>query len=177
MLQPMRIKQILLTFLFSVFYLILFASDYYTATSDVNVRSGPGASYSISCTLVNGSEVELLAKGKDWYKVKYAEKSGYVHSKYLKLNESLSAANSNSSSQFENAIPILIFVCIALYLCFIIYKLLRDKFLLEIVTHKSRGTKSERNLVLTLLKYGIPAQNIFLISVYKNVMVNFLRLT
>ena len=98
MLQSMRIKQILLTLLFSVFYLASFASAYYIATSDVNVRTGPSARYSVSFTLKKDNQVELLAKGKDWYKVKYAEKSGYVHSKYLKLNESLSAANSNSSS-------------------------------------------------------------------------------
>ncbi len=37
----------------------------------------------------------------------------------------------------------------------------RDKKLLETVTNKSRGTRTERKLVLKLLKYGIPAQTLF----------------
>lgn len=38
---------------------------------------------------------------------------------------------------------------------------LRDRNLLETVTKQNRGTKTERDLVLRLLKYGIPAQTIF----------------
>ncbi|MEQ8238329.1 MAG: nuclease-related domain-containing protein [Cyclobacteriaceae bacterium] len=37
----------------------------------------------------------------------------------------------------------------------------RDKKLLKTVTSPNRGTKSERDLVLQLLKYGVPAQTIF----------------
>ena len=43
---------------------------------------------------------------------------------------------------------------------FIISKI-RDRRLLNSVTKRNRGTKSERDLVLKLLKYGIPAQTIF----------------
>lgn len=42
-----------------------------------------------------------------------------------------------------------------------LYKEAQDKKLLETVTNKSRGTKTERKLVIKLLKYGIPAQTIF----------------
>ena len=38
---------------------------------------------------------------------------------------------------------------------------IRDRKLLETVTESNRGTKTERDLVLKLLKYGIPAQTIF----------------
>lgn len=38
---------------------------------------------------------------------------------------------------------------------------IENKGLLETVTQSDRGTYSERNLVLRLLKYGIPAQTIF----------------
>ena len=38
---------------------------------------------------------------------------------------------------------------------------IRDKKLLETVTKVSRGTRTERNLVLRLLRRGIPAQTIF----------------
>jgi hypothetical protein len=37
----------------------------------------------------------------------------------------------------------------------------RDRKLLQTVTKLYRGTSSERNMVLKLLKYGIPAQTIF----------------
>jgi hypothetical protein len=37
----------------------------------------------------------------------------------------------------------------------------RNQKLLETVTNSDRGTYSERNLVVTLLKYGIPAKTIF----------------
>jgi hypothetical protein len=56
------------------------------------------------------------------------------------------------------------FIIISLFLVigvFVIFGKLRDKKLLETVTKSNRGTRTERNLVLKLLKYGIPAQTIF----------------
>ena len=43
----------------------------------------------------------------------------------------------------------------------VIYRKIQDKKLLETVTKSYRGTKSERALVLKLLKYGIPAETVF----------------
>jgi hypothetical protein len=43
----------------------------------------------------------------------------------------------------------------------VIYTKIRNKRLLETVTKSNRGTRSERKLVLKLLKYGIPSQTIF----------------
>ncbi|MFA6403908.1 MAG: nuclease-related domain-containing protein [Salinivirgaceae bacterium] len=43
----------------------------------------------------------------------------------------------------------------------LLYRKLRDKKLLETVTKTNRGTRTERELVLKLLKHGIPAQTIF----------------
>lgn len=43
----------------------------------------------------------------------------------------------------------------------VIYRKIKDKKLLETVTKPYRGTKSERALVLKLLKHGIPAETIF----------------
>ena len=55
-----------------------------------------------------------------------------------------------------------IFIGIILLLVFLIlFQEFRDKKLLETVTNKTRGTRTERKLVLKLLKYGIPAQTIF----------------
>jgi hypothetical protein len=53
---------------------------------------------------------------------------------------------------------------------------IRDKKLLETVTKSYRGTKSERDLVLKLLKNGIPAQTIFHDLYVKKIMGTFLRL-
>lgn len=44
---------------------------------------------------------------------------------------------------------------------FLTFRKLRDRRLLYSVTKRNRGTKSERDLVLKLLKYGIPKQTIF----------------
>lgn len=55
-------------------------------------------------------------------------------------------------------IPLLVF----LVLCIItIFRKIRDKKLLETVTKQDRGTRTERELVLKLLKHGIPARAIF----------------
>ncbi len=55
-------------------------------------------------------------------------------------------------------IPLIIFLCLCFYA---IFRKIYDKKLLEIVTKSNRGTRTERDLVLKLLKHGIPAQAIF----------------
>jgi hypothetical protein len=55
-------------------------------------------------------------------------------------------------------IPLIIFLCLFFYA---IYIKIRDRKLLETVTKLNRGTRTERDLVLKLLKNGIPAQAIF----------------
>lgn len=50
---------------------------------------------------------------------------------------------------------------IVLILGLVIYTKIRNNKLLETVTKSNRGTRSERKLVLKLLKYGIPPQTIF----------------
>ncbi len=58
-----------------------------------------------------------------------------------------------------------------LMFCFIpLYRKYLDSKLLKTVTSVKRGTKTERDLVLKLIKYGIPAQTIFhdLLIIKKN---------
>ena len=50
---------------------------------------------------------------------------------------------------------------ILLYIGLFIFFKIRNRRLLETVTKSNRGTKTERDLVLKLLKSGIPAQTIF----------------
>lgn len=50
-------------------------------------------------------------------------------------------------------------VCLIVFI--LIFREIREKKLLETVTKRNRGTRTERDLVLRLLKHGIPAQTIF----------------
>ena len=52
-------------------------------------------------------------------------------------------------------------IIIIFVFCYYIWSEIRDKKLLETVTKNHRGTKTERALVLTLLKSGVPSQTIF----------------
>ncbi len=62
----------------------------------------------------------------------------------------------------NNNIILWIIICIVLLVGFIsLFRKIRDVRLLKTVTSLSRGTKTERDLVLKLLKHGIPAQTIF----------------
>jgi hypothetical protein len=55
-----------------------------------------------------------------------------------------------------------IFIGIVSLVAFILlFREIRDKKLLETVTKQNRGTRTERDLVLKILKHGIPAQTIF----------------
>ncbi|MEI8045810.1 MAG: nuclease-related domain-containing protein [Bacteroidota bacterium] len=59
---------------------------------------------------------------------------------------------------------ILMWIIISIVLLFsfiFIFSKIRDKKILNTVTKSNRGTKTERDLVLKLLKHGIPAQTIF----------------
>jgi Nuclease-related domain len=52
-------------------------------------------------------------------------------------------------------------ISVALIIAFLLYKKIQRWYLLKEVTAPHRGTRSERDLVIKLLKYGIPAQHIF----------------
>jgi hypothetical protein len=59
---------------------------------------------------------------------------------------------------FIKWIPLIIILFLGFY---VIFKKIRYKRLLETVTETNRGTRTERELVLKLLKYGIQSQAIF----------------
>jgi hypothetical protein len=50
---------------------------------------------------------------------------------------------------------------VSLVVFILIFGEIREKKLLETVTKRNRGTRTERDLVLKFLKFGIPAQTIF----------------
>ena len=55
----------------------------------------------------------------------------------------------------------LLTIIISLIAFILLFREIQDKKLLETVTKPNRGTRTERDLVLKLLKTGIPAQTIF----------------
>lgn len=61
----------------------------------------------------------------------------------------------------DNVIPWIIIGLVLLVGFLPLFKKIRDVKLLKTVTSLNRGTKTERDLVLKLLKHGIPAQTIF----------------
>ncbi len=135
--------------------------DYYIATTNLNVRTGAGTEYSILFTLQKGDEVEIVSKKDNWYQIRYLKKKGYVYSKYLEYNRTVSNPNSQSFQQTMSYIFMGIIAGIILLVGFKIFRKIRDKKTLKTVTKSNRGTRSERDLILKLLKYGIPPQMIF----------------
>lgn len=64
-------------------------------------------------------------------------------------------------SENDNVIPWIIIGLVLLVGFLPLFRKIRDVKLLKTVTSLNRGTKTERDLVLKLLKHGIPAQTIF----------------
>ena len=58
------------------------ASVRYT-TANLNMRSGPGTSYSVILVIPKGAEVSVLDSSSTWFKVSYGGKTGYASSSYL----------------------------------------------------------------------------------------------
>ncbi|MCE5235783.1 MAG: SH3 domain-containing protein [Clostridiaceae bacterium] len=59
-------------------------AEYRTATTNVNVRTGPGsAKYPVMGSLVKGEKVQYLGVSGNWTQVLYKGQVGYVFSKYL----------------------------------------------------------------------------------------------
>ncbi|MCC0629008.1 SH3 domain-containing protein [Clostridioides sp. ES-S-0108-01] len=69
------------------------------STVSLNVRSGPGTSYSIIGKLNGGDVVELKAKNNGWYKVKLSSgTTGWVSASYISETNEGTKENPNSSS-------------------------------------------------------------------------------
>ena len=60
------------------------SNDYAYVKSDaLNVRSGPSANYRVLAVLSVKSKVQVINKTGTWWKIKYGNTEGYVHSEYL----------------------------------------------------------------------------------------------
>ena len=69
-----------------------------TCTSDVNVRSGPGNSYSVLTMMSKGTTSANLGQSGGWVKVSVNGKTGYVYSKYLTGTSASASTSSNTNS-------------------------------------------------------------------------------
>jgi len=149
-------------------------TDYYVTTANLNVRTGAGTRHSILFTLQKGIEVEVIAKKNNWYRIRHLEQAGYVYSRYLKHNRTefnttnvqfeTSEIQSNTTLRPFQVISYIItgvFAFMILFFGFKIIRKLRNRKLLKTVTSPKRGTQSERDLVLKLLKCGASAEMIF----------------
>jgi len=135
--------------------------EYYIAATDLNVRKGAGTQHTVLFTLQKGNEVEVLFKKNNWYQIKYLEKKGYAYSEYLEYSRTEQNTKFQSFNKTISLIGKGIIAFIILIVSLLIYKKVRDIKLLKTVSKRKRGTRSERDLVLKLLKYGIPAQMVF----------------
>lgn len=168
-------------YLLLIIYFITFTSnivlssterDYYRATSDLNVRSGAGMNFPVLFILHKDDEVGFISKKGKWCKIQYLGKSGYAYSEYLEYSKSVpdSLPDETShgpeqgySSQEKSSAMffIVLIVCAFLYLFVIVYRTIRNRKLLQTVTELGRGPRSERNMVLKLLKNGFSPEVIF----------------
>jgi uncharacterized protein YraI len=135
--------------------------EYYIATADLNVRTGKGTQYAVIFTLQEGNEVEVLSKNNNWYQIRHLGRKGYAHSEYLKYSKTEQNRNARSFNKTISLIGKGIIACIILVVSLLILIKVRNFKLLRSVTKTNRGTRSERDLVLKLLKFGIPAKMIF----------------
>lgn len=70
----------------------------YVTASSLNVRSGPGTSYSVIGGLSNGKSVSVVGTSNGWYKIQYGSGYGYINSSYTSSSAPSSSSNSSSST-------------------------------------------------------------------------------
>jgi len=59
------------------------SNDIRITTEELNLRSGPGTTYSIIAVMPKGSKVTVLSVSGSWARVSYNGKTGYAHTGYL----------------------------------------------------------------------------------------------
>lgn len=71
-----------------------------TKSSNLNVRTGPGLDHPAFTQLPNGSKVDVIGKDGDWLKVRFSDKTGYVHSAYVTLGETKPGGSKEDGCSF-----------------------------------------------------------------------------
>lgn len=72
-----------------------FASAQVITTTTINMRNGPGMSYSIVGVIPNDTLLQVLNQVGSWYEVRYNDASGYISKNYVRSAVSQGTASSN----------------------------------------------------------------------------------
>lgn len=72
-----------------------FASEQVITTTTINMRNGPGMSYSIVGVIPNDTMLQVLNQVGSWYEVRYNDASGYISKNYVRSAVSQGTASSN----------------------------------------------------------------------------------
>ena len=75
----------------------------YVNCTSLNVRSGPGTSYSIIKSISTNTKVEVISTNNGWSKIKEGSTTGYVSAKYLSDSQTSSSTSSNTTSTSTSA--------------------------------------------------------------------------
>lgn len=127
---------VLLMFLL-ILSLSIKASEYYTTTSDLNIRSGAGTNFKSQIILEKGDTVKLLKNVNDyWVKVQYHDEIGYVVMSYLQPIELKSIEIEPSNEEEDPFVPFFIFLAFVIIFAIIL---------------KQRGKKNRNKSTATLL--------------------------
>ena len=70
-----------------------------SADGTLNVRSGPGTSYSVIGSLSAGKTADVVGVSGNWYKIKYGSGYGYISSAYTADTASINANASNKEDE------------------------------------------------------------------------------
>lgn len=77
------------------------------ATGGLNVRSGPGTTYSIQASLVNGNEVTVVEDAGDgWYQISYSGPNGQATTGYIKGDYITASGNVPSNDPPPSTDPV-----------------------------------------------------------------------
>ena len=98
--KTMVLGALLSAVIFTVGATETFANNMATATTNLNVRSGPSTKYRVVGSINKNKSVTVLSSSQGWSKVRLSNnKEGWASSKYLKTSStSTQPGNGNSSS-------------------------------------------------------------------------------
>lgn len=62
------------------------AQESYVATTNINVRKGPGENYGVVAKIAKGTKVQVVGREGEWLKVqsKHGNPPGYIHGSYAR---------------------------------------------------------------------------------------------
>ena len=75
--------------------------------SCLRLRESPNTNAKILAGVNTGTQVDVLSKEGDWYKVAFKDKTGYMHGDYLKVTETKIQENSSNEELFKLLIGLL----------------------------------------------------------------------